>query len=100
MTFPDYILVFGAYPASIIFLGVFSITRSAWWTDWLGWVIFSLALSIVIVFSISFLYFLLGADYPGREWVKAGAYTLLTLAFIAKSAAVVYERRRAPRVGR
>lgn len=94
MTLADYILVFGAYPASIIFLCVFAITNRAWWTDWLGWVIFSLALSIVLVFTISFLYHLLGSDYPGREIVKGAAYGLLTLAFLAKSVAVIYERSR------
>lgn len=90
----DMILIYGAFPASLIFTAVFAITRKKWWNAVLGWVIFSLAISINIVFGVSFLFYMLGPDYPGRSLVKAAAYILLTVAFLAKTAAVIYERNR------
>lgn len=90
----NFILVFGAYPASIIFWVVFTVTRSPWWRDPLGWVIWGLATATVLVFSVSFAFLVFGSDYWGREWFKLIAYAALTLAFFAKSWAVIHERRR------
>lgn len=90
----NFILVFGAYPASIIFWVVFTVTRSPWWRDPLGWVIWGLATATVLVFSVSFAFLVFGPDYWGRDWFKLIAYAALTLAFFAKAWAVIHERRK------
>lgn len=94
MTWVDWVAIAGVYPASILFLIVFSVTRSPWWRDALGWVIFSLALTTVITYTVLASSLVLGRDYPGREIVRALAFTLLTVAYLAKTAAVIHERRK------
>lgn len=91
------ILVFGAVPAALAFLLIFSITRRVWWTSILGWVVFALALSINVVFFVSILFYFLGPDYPAREGVKVFAYSFLTLALLAESVAIIFERYRGGR---
>jgi hypothetical protein len=94
LTWVDWIAIAGAYPASILFLLVFSVTRSPWWRDALGWVIFGLAVATVITYTVIAASLVLGREYPGREIVRAFAFTLLTLAYVAKTIAVIHERRK------
>jgi hypothetical protein len=94
VTLIDWIAVAGAYPASIVFLFVFSITRSPWWRDPLGWVMFGLAAASVLTYTVIASSLVLGRDYWGRDAFRAIAFTLLTLADVAKTAAVIHERRK------
>lgn len=94
MTVGDWIAIAGVYPASITFLLVFAVTRSPWWKSPLGWVMFSLAGTSVLTYTVIAATLLLGRDYWGREWIRAVAFTLLAFAYIAKTVAVVHERRK------
>lgn len=94
MTWIDWIAIAGAYPASIIFLLVFSVTRSPWWRSPLGWVMFGLAAASVLAYTVIVATLAFGVDYWGRDTFRAIAFTLLTLAYVAKTAAVIHERRK------
>jgi hypothetical protein len=94
MTWIDGIAIFGVYPASILFLIVFSVTKSPWWRSPLGWVLFGLAAATVLTYTVIVGSLVLGRDYFGRDVFRAIAFTSLTLAYVAKTAAVVHERRK------
>lgn len=94
MNFPDYVAIFGVYPASIVFLLVFSVTRSPWWKSPLGWVMFGLAAASVITYTVIVASLVFGRDYWMRDEIRTVAYSLLAFAYIAKTLAVVHERRQ------
>jgi hypothetical protein len=94
MTWIDWIAIAGAYPASILFLLVFSVTKSPWWRSPLGWVMFGLAAASVLTYTVIAASLVLGRDYWGRDGFRAIAFTLLTLAYVAKTVAVIRERRK------
>jgi hypothetical protein len=94
MTWIDWIAVVGVYPASIMFLIVFAVTKSPWWRNPLGWVMFGLAAATVLTYTVIVGSLVLGRDYWGRDAIRAIAFTLLTLAYVVKTVAVVHERRK------
>jgi hypothetical protein len=94
MTWIDWIAIGGVYPASILFLLVFSVTWSPWWRSPLGWVIFGLAAATVLTYTVIVATLVLGTDYWGRDALRGVAFTLLTLAYVAKTVAVILERRK------
>lgn len=94
MSFDSMIGLLGVYPASIVFLIVFSVTRSPWWKKPLGWVMFGMAASTVLTYTVLVLPALLDIDRAWLAPVRVVAFTLLTAAFIAKTTAVITSRRK------
>lgn len=94
MTVADWIALGGVFPASVVFLLTFAVTRSPWWRSPLGWVMFGLAATSVLTYAVIALTVVLGSDYWGRDWIRGIAFTLLAAAYIAKTIAVVRERRK------
>lgn len=83
--------------SAVPFLG-YTITYgvgSPWYRSLLGWVMFGLGASIVLVLGVVLGRRLFG-EYLGYEWVAVTAYSLLNLAGWSLWAIVIVERRRAP----
>ena len=72
---------------------------SPWWRSWLGRVVFTQWLAIVVVFAVVLLRRFLG-NYPGSEWVALVSYSALFLAFTAMAVIVTLERRAPARARR
>lgn len=65
---------------------------SAWWKSWLGRVIFTKWVTLVLVFAFVLTRRAFG-NFPGYEWVSLGLFSLLFLAYTANTVVVIIERR-------
>lgn len=57
----------------VVFTVLFGL-RSRWWAYPEGRALMAKSASLAGITSLTVLYYLLGPDYPGREWVRLGVY--------------------------
>lgn len=70
------LLIFVAAGAAILFPFIYGL-RSPWRSTPEGRMMMNLGTSIGVVFALILVSAITGAEYPGRDWVRLGAYAYL-----------------------
>jgi len=93
------LLVALAAPPANLFPLLYAL-RSAWWTSTVGRALMVLGVGLAALVDLSLLFAWLGPDYPGRNVLRVGVYSLVVVGLWAVLGSLVQAQARARQDGR